>query len=285
MPAQKADFTDVYMRPDPRGYYQTLGKLDYTIPAHGTPVFDAVLGTLRDGGGGTPRVLDLCCSYGVNAALLNHDVTLADIEEHYADAAGLSRTELIERDRAWYRSRRRSDAVDVVGLDISAPAVDYAIEAGLLVDGVAADLEENVLTDEDAAKLIDIDLVTVTGGIGYINDRTFDQILDAADETPWVAALSLRWIDFEPVAQSLDAHGLVTERLDDYVVPQRRFADPDEQRFVYDQLASRGVEPTGVEESGHHGAELYVARPADSKVDAAIEDVFADIVEGAVAED
>lgn len=283
MPVQKADFTDVYGRPDPRAYYETLARLDYAIPAHGTEVFDAVLGELREPDT-TPTVVDLCCSYGVNAALLNHDVTLTDIEEHYAAGSGLSRRELVDRDREWFGDRRRSDAVDVIGLDVSQPAVDYAVDAGLLVSGVAADLEVTQLTEADASKLSDVDLVTVTGGIGYIDDATFDQVLDAADEMPWVAALTLRWVDFAPVADMLDSHGLVTERLDDFVVPQRRFAGADEERFVFEQLAAQGVEPTGVEEAGHHGAELYVARPAGTDAGVPLGDLFAGVVGGAAGE-
>jgi SAM-dependent methyltransferase len=261
MAAQKADFSDVYVRPDPRAYYQTMGALDYEIPQHGCEVFDVVLGELRITKG-TPQVLDLCCSYGVNAALLNHAVTLDEVNAHYAGANGLDRREMIERDREWFGSRRLPGAVDVIGVDSSQPAIDYAVEAGLIVDGVVADLENQELTEEEMTRICGTDLVTVTGGVGYVKDRTFDQILAAADEPPWVAALSLRWVDFDPIAETLDAHGLVTEKLDGYVVPQRRFADAAEERFVIDQLASQGIEPTDVERNGHHGAELYLARPA-----------------------
>lgn len=261
MPAHKADFSVIYTQPDPRAYYSTLGALDYEIPEHGREVFDVVLDELRERKR-SPRVLDLCCSYGVNAALMNHDLTYGEVEAHYAGATDLTRDELIERDRKWYSGLRTPEAVDVVGVDVSQPAVDYALEAGLLVDGVVADLEQEELSEDDRALIAGVDLVTVTGGVGYVRDRTFDQILTAAEEPPWVAALTLRWVDFEPIAATLDAHGLVTERLDGYVVPQRRFADAEEERYVIDQLASQGIEPTDVERNGRHGAQLYVARPA-----------------------
>jgi SAM-dependent methyltransferase len=270
----KADFTDIYQQPDPRGYYETLCSLDYEIPAHGCNVFTTVLGELRNGDGDTPTVLDVCCSYGVNAALLNHNVSLEEIEAHYAQANGMPSEQLLERDRAWFGARRRPDAFDVVGVDISEPAVRYAVDVGLLVDGVVADLETQQLSERDAAKLSEVDLVTVTGGIGYIKERTFEQILDAADETPWVAALSLRWVDFDPIAETLEQQGLVTERLDGYVARQRRFADSEEREFVFDELAARGIEPTNVEVDGHHGAELYLARPADAVQSTPLDDLF-----------
>jgi hypothetical protein len=259
----KTDFSAVYTQPDPRAYYESLRSLDYEIPAHGRDVFAAVLQEL-DIDQSDATVLDVCSSYGVNAALLNHSVTLEEVEEHYAAADGLSRTELIARDRDWFGGRRHENAVDIVGVDISEPAISYATEAGLLTDGIVADLENEELSESDAAKIADVDLVTVTGGIGYVNGRTFEQILGATDEPPWVAALSLRWVDFDPIAEVLDQQGLSTERVEGYLAPQRRFSDTSEERFVLDQLASQGIEPTAFEHGGYHCAELYVARPPDA---------------------
>jgi SAM-dependent methyltransferase len=273
MVAQKADFTDIYTRPDPRAYYRTLRELEYGIPEYGRGVFDVVLDELRSGKE-SPMVLDVCCSYGVNAALLNHAVTLDEIGEHYAGAEGLSRHELLELDREWYSSRRSPAPVEVVGMDVSQPAIDYAVEAGLLADGVVADLERDLLSAGDAARISGVDLVTVTGGVGYVNDRTFDKILSVTDGPPWVAALTLRWIGFDSIAETLDAHGLVTEKLDGFVVPQRRFADAGEEQFVIDQLAAQGMEPTDVERNGHHGAELYLARPAAHAAGLSLNELF-----------
>src|SRR5680860_1467520 len=68
----KADFEHIYNRPDPRDYFRTLGKLDYEIPQRAQPVFQALLTALRsrrEGAGAAPlRVLDLCCSYGVESS-------------------------------------------------------------------------------------------------------------------------------------------------------------------------------------------------------------------------
>jgi SAM-dependent methyltransferase len=277
MVVEKADFTDIYTKPDPRAYYRTLRALDYGIPEHGRDVFEVVIDALRERTA-TPRVLDLCCSYGINAALLNHVVTMDEIADHYAGAEHLGHDELVEHDREWFAARRSPGTVDVVGLDVSPQAVAYAVEVGLLADGVVGDLEHETLADDDVDRIAGVDLVTVTGGVGYVKDRTFDQILAAADETPWVAALSLRWIDFEPIAETLGAHGLVTEKLDGWVVPQRRFADAGEERYVIEQLASQGMEPTTVERGGHHGAELYLARPAGHAAATPLTELLSDVL-------
>jgi hypothetical protein len=270
----KANFDDAYTQPDPRAYYATMGGLDYEIPTHGAAVFRTLLDAM-------PvrtrphRVLDVCSSYGVNAALLNHDLTFDQLVEHYAELADVGRDELLDIDLRWFAARRRFDLVDVVGLDVSAPAVQYAAECGLLAGGIVADLESDELEPGAATALHDVDLVTVTGGIGYVTGRTFARVLDATATAPWVAALVLRWVDLGDIAPVLESRGLVLESLDGYAVPQRRFADEQERQYVLRELDRRGIDPAGLEAEGRHVAELVVARPAAEVARQPLADLFA----------
>lgn len=277
--AGKADFSRIYNEPDPRSYYRTLGALGYEIPAHGTEVFERLLDHVP--AGRTPTVLDVCCSYGVNAALLNHDLTLDDLYARYAAVDGMPSERLRAEDAGWYAQRRREGAAEVIGLDVAPAAIAYATDVGLLDHGVVADLESAPLAAGSGAvdRVGDADLVTVTGGIGYIGARTFDRIVaESGDEPPWIAALSLRWIDFEPIAEQLDTVGLVTEQLDGYCVPQRRFADRDEEEAALGGLADRGLDPAEELEQGAHCAELYLVRPPEAVRDAPIDTLLDDLV-------
>lgn len=121
-------------------------------------MFDALVNELRGDDCDDVTVLDLCCSYGVNAALLNHQIALAELEQHYAEATALSVEDLLEHDRKWFAERRRPDPVDVIGHDTSGPAVEYATEVGLLACGVVADLETGDISQSDASKLDDVNL-------------------------------------------------------------------------------------------------------------------------------
>ncbi len=67
-------FDEIYNQPDPRVFYSRLGRLDYQSPHHAQPVFRRLVAARMRSGPVT--VLDLCCSYGVNAALLNHHLSL-----------------------------------------------------------------------------------------------------------------------------------------------------------------------------------------------------------------
>jgi SAM-dependent methyltransferase len=271
----KADFSHIYDRRDPRDYFRTLGELDYEIPQRAEPVFHRLLDTLRPrrapAATATLQVLDLCCSYGVNAALLRCDVSLDDLFEHYASPQldALSPSEVCALDRSYYAKRLRPDAVAVSGLDTAANAVDYACRAGLLDSGCAEDLESTDPSPTLAARLGGVDLVTSTGGIGYITQHTLDRVVRSAPRqcAPWVAAFVLRQISYEPISKALAGRGLVTEYLDTTSFPQRRFASPGERDSCLRALDERGLDPTGLEADGRYYADLYLSRPAADAAD------------------
>ena len=102
----KIDLTAIYDRPDPRDDDQTLTNLDYRIPAEAAPIFRQVIEAERSvHERRSLKLLDVGCSYGVNAAILKHGRTLPDLFRTYGATAtaALSRRELIARDRASYR--------------------------------------------------------------------------------------------------------------------------------------------------------------------------------------
>ncbi|MBF8192221.1 hypothetical protein ITP53_42390 [Nonomuraea sp. K274] len=267
----KADFDDIYDRPDPRAYYDRLGGLDYAVPHHGQRVFRKVLDALDVD---TPTVVDLCCSYGINAALLKCDLTLDHLYDHYGGArvAGLATEELADEDRAFYETRRRRAAPRVIGVDTAASAVEYAVQVGLLDAGAAENMEQDDPSPELAQAVSEADLITVTGGIGYITDRSIDRLLDctSSDHRPWFAALCLRTVDYGPVADTLARHGLVTEQLENTTFPQRRFADDGERDFALRALAEQGVDPTGKEEAGEYHVNVFLSRPSEDVATASI---------------
>jgi hypothetical protein len=264
----KADFSDLYNASDPRGLYARLHGLDYQVPGHGAPVFRRLVEVLAGAARGDApvTVLDVCCSFGINAALLNHHLTVEQVMGRYAAPAlaTASSEQLLTADREFFAAARRRDAVRLIGQDISAPAAGYARAVGLLDDAVVADLESGPPPADLAERLAGVDLVTVTGGIGYVGGRTFDQVVNATGARAWVAALVLRWIGFEDVAEALSRYGYTTETVPGYQVRQRRYADDRERAAVRAGLAPRGLAPSADEDAGGHVAELVLARPLDA---------------------
>lgn len=260
----KSDFSLIYDRPDPRDYYRALMPLEYQIPQQALPVFESVLAASeRDG---RPRtVVDVCCSYGINAALLRTGVDLADIGKRGTDPAReeLSAAEVIADDKTFYANRLRHPARRVLGLDISAPAIDYGVQTGLLAGGWAEDLESNDPSPALAEGLRDVGLVACTGGVGYIGRSTFRRILAsvAEPEDLWLAVFVLRVFPYDDIADMLGEHGLVTERWPG-TFAQRRFADQGEFDAANHDVAARGLDPTGKEAEGWYYADCYLTRPA-----------------------
>ena len=262
----KSRFDDIYDRPDPRMYFRRLAPLEYEIPHHAQPVFRqaaAERAALDDGHPRRPAVLDLCCSYGINAALLNHDVTLADMYERYTspDRQEMSTARLAAQDKEFYAGRRRPDAVPVFGLDVAAPAVQYALEVGLLDAAFTDDLEQGPPGPGLRRALAEVGLVTLTGGGSYITDRTFTALLDSTRRPVWISAFVLRTVSYQPIVRALAAHGLHTTLDVSRTYPQRLFTDEREQQFAIATVRSLGHDPAGREESGRFHSLHYESRP------------------------
>ncbi|HEX7006753.1 MAG TPA: class I SAM-dependent methyltransferase [Alphaproteobacteria bacterium] len=265
----KATFDNVYNHPDPRAYFATLGRLGYCIPEQAKPVFGAVIDALKEERGTeVPTVVDIGCSYGVNAALLKYELSIDDLYARYTQPQ-LSRLDtetLLKRDAEFFSRQEVRSNLTIVGVDCAEKAVDYAAATGLLDAGVVADLESQPPSPAAAEQIAPADLIISTGCVGYVTDTTFDRILsEAADPPPlpWVACFALRMFPYEPIAATLAERGLVTEKLEGHSFLQRRFESADEQAHVLRQLDALGIDPTGKEDRGFYHAEFFLSRPAD----------------------
>ncbi|QNE77822.1 class I SAM-dependent methyltransferase [Streptomyces finlayi] len=258
----KVSLDHIYTAPDPRTYFQVLRPLGYCVPQQAKPYFEKLIKEYRESEEvAVPTVLDIGCSYGINAALLKYDATMDELYARYGDAARMSREELLARDRDLSRSRRPAHGLRFTGLDASTSALAYAREAGFLDEAVHADLERDDPTPEQHARLAGTDIVISTGCIGYVTERTLTRVVRAQGERrPWMAHFVLRMFPFDPVEDALAGLGYRTVRVDD-VFKQRKFADPHEQTRVLDSMAAAGVDARGLEEEGWMYAQLYLSRP------------------------
>ncbi|WP_433655492.1 class I SAM-dependent methyltransferase [Nocardia sp. CA-128927] len=257
----KASFDDIYDRPDPRDYYARMSDLDYRIPELAKPVFQQQIREYRASARvSTPTVLDLGCSYGVNAALLRFDTTMPELAEHYRTADG-DRAALIARDREVLGARDGLGDVRFLGMDASAPALAYAQQSGLLHDTVCADLESGEPTEEQRELLATADIIISTGCIGYVTEKTLTRVATAHPRRrPWMAHFVLRMFDFAPIAADLAALGYRTEQAPG-LFEQRRFASAAEQDQVLNTLSAKGIDTTDRETEGWLYAGLYLSRP------------------------
>lgn len=260
----KANFDDIYVQEDPRAYFSVLGALDYMIPDIAEPIIRQLVRARSKEGAVAPVVLDIGCSYGINAALHRFPLSFNLLRSRYAnrEMAAVDPVELAELDRNFYASWPQIGQARFIGLDISEPAIRYARNVGLLDDGIAVNLEKNPLQPREAQVIRGANIVLSTGCVGYVTDATFRRVLDALDTLPWVISFVLRMFPYDRMAAALESYGLVTERLEGATFVQRRFRDVEEFKNSLAVLAELGVDTTGLEAEGRFQAELFVSRPA-----------------------
>jgi carnitine O-acetyltransferase len=280
----KISLDHIYGQADPRAYYKVLRQLGYCIPENAKPFFGRLIQEHQDEFGRAPTVLDVGCSYGINAALLRCDATEEELHDRYCATPRPSREAMLARDRELVHHRGREGWARFVGLDASRPALSYAHAAGFLDDALHADLESRDLTPAERRRLAGTDIVISTGCVGYITERTIVRVAAAAagaDLTwpgpdrparsghpdgrwPVMAHFVLRMFPFDPVATALAGLGYETVRLD-RVFKQRRFASAEEKTLVLDTMVTAGVDPSGLESDGWLYAQLHISRPRGAR--------------------
>ncbi len=262
--SKKTNFSDTYDRPTPETYYRTLHRLDYKIPELARPIIKRCLDMIRKTLRRRPvRVIDLCCGYGVNAAMLNHDVDMDDLYDRYTDWPGpdLPADGAAEGARRLFAARRKSPAeAEVIGVDVAANALSYAREAGLLTEALPLNLECDNPDARTRALFGGADLVTVTGGLSYIGQSTFERVLDCfpANRRPWIVWFPLRHVNVDNVTKTLARFGLKTRQM--ATLPHRRMTDTGERMLVLDQLKEAGLDPND-EKAGYLHANCMISRP------------------------
>lgn len=264
---------DIYRQADPCAYYLTLQRYNYVIPMVARPVFTALYDAYRMvHPTGRLKVVDVGCSFGVNAVLQRWGLSVGEMTGRYAGLAAndCSSEEITELDRLWLTHRPETLAADFVGVDIAADALDYARAVEAISAGVSTNLETQDPAPADAGAMAGADFIISTGAIGYVSAATYRRILDATAGRPWVASFVLRMFDYAPIAEECAQRGYVTEYLDGLVFAQRRFANERERDECFARLRDLGREPGPLEKAGWFSANLYISRPEeDAEIPAA----------------
>jgi len=274
----KSNMDNIYNQSDPRAYFRELKKLGYAIPDIAKPIFQKLICHLQRRRDDTVHVLDLGCSYGVNAALLKHDLSMSDLYEHWGQKrlAGASTEEVVECDQHFFADFNEPEDIEVIGLDQAESAVAFAEEVGLLDEGLVVNLETEPLPEAAREDLALVDLVTSTGCVGYVTEKSFESLLPAVtpDRRPWIANFVLRMFPFDAIEETLSDWDYVTEKLEGQTFVQREFASAEEQAQILEQLREKGIDPTREETEGHLLAEFYLSRPMKDAAEAPIELLF-----------
>src|SRR3546814_4564916 len=124
----KAVFDNIYTMGDPRSYYSVLGAIDYMIPDVAEPVIRQLLDARARFHGHENIVLDIGCSYGINAAIHRFPVNFESLHQRYArrEMMGLEAEELTRPTRLFSSSCPEICYGRSIGPDRAAPALRNA---------------------------------------------------------------------------------------------------------------------------------------------------------------
>lgn len=275
----KVNMDHIYDETDPRAYFRELKKLQYKIPGAAKPIFQNLISGLRHSDGEPVTILDIGCSYGVNAALLKYDLSMPDLYQHWGQEGlvAATREEVIQYDQHYFDKLDDPENIEMIGLDQAGNAIEFAEEIGLLDDGLAVNLEVDPLPDSAKEELTSVDLIMSTGCVGYVTEKTFDNLLPTVTQgrSPWLANFVLRMFPFDVIEEALKPWGYVTEKLENRTFVQREFASTGEQAQVIDQLRGIDVDATGLEDQGQLLAEFYLSRPKEEVEKVSLEELLA----------
>lgn len=274
----KINLDHIYNQRDPRAYFSALSKIGYVLPDLAKPLFERLITLIEYNQHSSVRILDLGCSYGVNAALLKYDVSMELLHKFWNESnlACASDQDLIADGQEYFSNLERLQNIEIIGLDKAENAIEFAKEIGLIHEGFTANLEQDPLPKHTKDTLQSIDLVISTGCVGYITEKSFDRLLPTITRTrkPWIANFVLRSFPFDGIEKCLDRWGYVTEKLQGQTFLQRCFVSTTEKEQMIAKLCDLGLDPTGLEDEGHLLAEFYLSRPVKEAAARPIEAIF-----------
>jgi hypothetical protein len=260
----KHDFAPTYDRVWPHAYLKAHLALDYVIPHNAKTVFNQVIANcMRDRQKERLKIIDVGCSYGINAALLKCDLAL---DELYAAAlpGGALYKRNIDAHRVFFDKSIHRDDLVIVGVDPARRAIGYAKTVGLIDAAVTSDLERHDPSEQDVELLRGADLIISTGCVGYVTERTFDRLYRVVSQSrPRVACFVMHPFPYGRIAETLDAYGLQTREIETWRQRQRRFSTSGERRSIVSSMKQLDMDSRLERTTGYVYASFHLSLPLD----------------------
>ena len=117
----KRDFTDVYTQKFPNEYLKEMKRLDYRIPDKTKPLYLSLARQIYKKVSRTIKVLDIGSSYGINSALMRHDLRMSDLDDFF-----LRKNPSKEEARQFFEEMPTDKTLSFYQIDISEPALKFS---------------------------------------------------------------------------------------------------------------------------------------------------------------
>mmetsp|Transcript_5058 Transcript_5058/g.10928 ORF Transcript_5058/g.10928 Transcript_5058/m.10928 type:complete len:278 (+) Transcript_5058:161-994(+) len=188
---KKQHFDDIYVEPTPVPYKtRILDALDYVsdefnrqmfdahilpwarqMTAHGSSVSKSAMAAGHAPGSGRElNFVDLCSCFGNTTMATIYGMSYDAIRENWSDE---------ERCRTIDAARRLP--VNITGIDISMPALDYGISAGLYDEAICADLNQRETAEFAQVEhvMAEADILLSTAALVYLDLESIETIVSA----------------------------------------------------------------------------------------------------------
>ena len=263
----KKDFTDIYTQKDPTPYLEEMKNLGYRIPDQTKPLYKHLVERILNYKKKPVKVLDLGSSYGINSALLNHQLVMEELDDFFVDN---NPQPSVKSTQSFFNDLPNNDNnLEFYLVDTSSPALNFAEKAGLCENSFCFNLEKESGSSEFGKTIRDIDLIISTGCVGYIGwksfARLFDNIVDARAPFPVFAFTVLRMFPMDDIENVFKKNNFALTKTKIGPLKQRRFNDETEMSDTLDLLKNRKLDTKNLEEAGYYFADFYVGGPKNIK--------------------
>lgn len=261
----KKNFADIYTQKFPDDYLEEMKRLHYRIPDKTKTLYLSLAEQLYNKLSRSINILDIGSSYGINAALMKHDLEMSDLDDYFLQEENTS----LEQTKQFFDKMPSNDHLKFYQIDISDNALQFSEDVKLCKKGICVNLETESLPIKEVPPF---DMIIATGCIGYIGYKAFSNLFElikkqqtkysqSETDKPIFAFSVLRIFDMEKIQQTFDYYGYSLVRADLDPIRQRRFSDSDEKSQTVSLLHDKGIDSKSFEDDGHFYAHFYIASP------------------------
>lgn len=257
----KKDFSDIYTKKFPFSYLLEMKNLGYRIPDQTKPLYQHLAERMANYLNRHLKILDLGSSYGINSALLNYELVMAELDNYFVN--NNQSPSLKETQSFFDELPNKNPKFEFFLVDTSSSALDFAEKAGLCEDSFCVNMENENISPKFEQTLNDIDLIISTGCIGYIGSKSFEKIFESIDKygknpLPVFAFTVLRIFPMDEIQKVFEKNGFKLVNTKIGPLKQRQFHNETEMKKTIDLLKNQGIDTAGLEDEGYYYADFYV---------------------------
>lgn len=265
--AVKKDFTNIYVQKNPTSYLEEMRNLEYRIPDQTKPLYKHLVERIVNYKKRPVKILDLGSSYGINSALLNHELIMSELDDFFLEN---NIDPSIKSTQNFFDDLPNDDPnLEFYLVDTSSPALDFAKKAGLCEDSFCINLEKETIPSKLQQTMRDVDLIISTGCVGYIGGKSFAKIFSNIkgdrELLPIFAFTVLRIFQMGDIERVFKENNFELLKTKIGPLKQRRFYDEIEMNDTLDLLKRRNIDTKNLEETGYYFADFYVGGPRNLK--------------------